>query len=129
MTPLADDGESRPASMLPISAIVSGPAHAIAQRWPAGQIASPLTAFADELTEAAWARLRGSQVRTRTTHYVPAAGRLRLKLVANDGRVLAQGQATAQPRPLRRANSALSGGPTPARSDRNRPVAPGFAHV
>lgn len=105
MAPLVDAGEIRPASMLVISAIVSGPAHAIAQRWLAGQIASPLTAFVDELTEAAWAGLRGTQVRTRTTHYVPAAGRLRLELVTDDGSVLAHGQATAQLRPLRRVDS------------------------
>jgi AcrR family transcriptional regulator len=105
MAPLVDAGEIRPASMLVISAIVSGPAHAIAQRWLAGQIASPLTAFVDELTDAAWAGLRGTQVRTRTTHYVPAAGRLRLELVTDDGSVLAQGQATAQLRPLEPADS------------------------
>jgi AcrR family transcriptional regulator len=108
MAPLVDAGEIRPASMLVISAIVSGPAHAIAQRWLAGQIASPLTAFVDELTDAAWAGLRGRQVRTRTAHHVPAAGRLRLELVADDGSVLAQGQATAQLRPIRPAGS----GPT-----------------
>ena len=105
MAPLADAGEIRPASMLVISAIVSGPAHAIAQRWLAGQIASPLTAFVDELTDAAWAGLRGKQVRTRTPRHVPSAARLSLELVADDGSVLAQGQATTQLRPLQPADS------------------------
>ena len=91
--------------MLVISAIVSGPAHAIAQRWLAGQIASPLTAFVDELTDAAWAGLRGKQVRTRTPRYVPSAARLSLELVADDGSVLAQGQATTPLRPLQPADS------------------------
>jgi AcrR family transcriptional regulator len=105
MAPLADAGEIRAASMLVISAIVSGPAHAIARRWLAGQIASPLTAFVDELTDAAWAGLGGTQVRTRTTHHVPATALLRLELVADDGSVLAQGQATTQLRPLEPADS------------------------
>jgi AcrR family transcriptional regulator len=105
MAPLVDAGEIRPASMLVISAIVSGPAHAIAQRWLAGQIATPLTAFVDELSDAAWAGLRGTQVRTRPARYVPPAGRLRLELIDDDGSVLAQGQATARLRPLRPADS------------------------
>jgi hypothetical protein len=59
----------------------------------------------DELSDAAWAGLRGTQVRTRPARYVPPAGRLRLELIDDDGSVLAQGQATARLRPLRPADS------------------------
>ena len=38
MAPPMEKGEIRPRSMLVISAIVTGPAHAIAQRWLAGQL-------------------------------------------------------------------------------------------
>ena len=105
MARLADGSEIRPASMLVISAIVTGPAHAIARRWLAGQLASPPTEFVDELTNAAWAGLRGTQVRTRPARRVPAAGRLTLELICDDGSVLAQGQATAQLLPFQSAGS------------------------
>jgi len=108
MAPLVDAGEIRPASVLVISAIVGGPAHAIARRWLAGQIASPPTAFVDELADAAWAGLRGTRVRTRTARHVPVVGRLRLELIDDDGSVLAQGEATAQLRPLQRPGSATT---------------------
>jgi AcrR family transcriptional regulator len=103
MAPLIEKGEIRPRSMLVISAIVTGPAHAIAQRWLAGQIDSPPTDFADELSEAAWAGLRGKPTPGRAQPVVPAErGRLALELLAGDGTVLAQGQATA---PLVRINN------------------------
>jgi AcrR family transcriptional regulator len=105
MAPLADSGEIRPASMLVVSAIVSGPAHAIAQRWLAGQLTAPLTAFVDELADAAWAGLRGTQVPARPARQVPACGRLTLELVSDDGTVIARGQATTQLVPPQPADS------------------------
>jgi AcrR family transcriptional regulator len=108
MAPLAGRGEAGPASMLVISAIVAGPAHAMARRWLAGQIAAPLTAFVDELTDAAWAGLSGTQARTRPVHRVPAAGRLTLELIGDDGSVLAGGQATAQLRLLQPDGTGLA---------------------
>ena len=97
MAPLAEKGEIRPRSMLVVSAIVTGPAHAIAQRWLAGQLDSPPTAFVDELADAAWAGLRGKPAPGRPRPAMPAeSGRLALELVAGDGTVLAQGQATAR---------------------------------
>lgn len=97
MAPLVERGEVRQTSMLMITAIVSGPAHAIARRWLAGQVQSPLTAFADELAEAACAGLRGTRVRTRpAVRPAPRQGRLTLELVAGDGCVVARGQATAE---------------------------------
>jgi AcrR family transcriptional regulator len=97
MAPLIEKGEIRPRSMLVISAIVTGPAHAIAQRWLAGQLDSSPTTFVDELADAAWAGLRGKPAPGRAGPTVPAdRGRLALELVAEDGTVLAQGQATAR---------------------------------
>jgi AcrR family transcriptional regulator len=96
MAPLVERGEIRQTSMLVITALVSGPAHAIARRWLAGQVHSPLTAFADELADAAWAGLRGSQVRARPAREVPRRGRVTLELLAGDGSVVARGQVTAE---------------------------------
>jgi AcrR family transcriptional regulator len=97
MAPPIERGEIRPRSMLVISAIVTGPAHAIAQRWLAGQLESPPTAFVDELADAAWAGLSGKPARGRGERVTPAdRGRLSLELVADDGTVIAQGEATAR---------------------------------
>src|ERR1700682_1150197 len=47
MAPLVERGEIRVASILLISAIVNGPAHAIARRWLAGHLANAPTEFVD----------------------------------------------------------------------------------
>lgn len=97
MAPLIERGEIRPRSMLVISAIVTGPAHAIAQRWLAGQLDRAPTTFVDELADAAWAGLRGKPAPGRAAAAAPPdRGRLALELIADDGTVLAQGQATAR---------------------------------
>jgi AcrR family transcriptional regulator len=97
MAPLVESGEIRPTSMPMISAIVNGPVHAVARRWLAGQLESPLTSFTDELADAAWAGLRGTQVRARRSRPGPARqGRVTLELVSDDGSVVARGQASAQ---------------------------------
>jgi AcrR family transcriptional regulator len=102
MRPLVDSGEIRPLSMLVISALVNGPAHAIARRWLAGHLDRPPSTFTDELTDGACSALRGTRVRTRPGRR-PAArqrGRVTLELVSADGDVLAQGQASAELIPL-----------------------------
>jgi len=97
MAPLIAKGEIRPKSMLTISAIVTGPAHAIAQRWLAGQLNAKPTAYVDELADAAWAGLRGKPAPGRAETAQPAErGRLALELIAEDGAVLAKGEATTQ---------------------------------
>jgi AcrR family transcriptional regulator len=101
MRPLVESGEIRPASMLVISALVNGPAHAIARRWLAGHLERMPSTFTDELADGACAALRGTRVRTRPAH--PAArqrSRVTLELVSADGEVLAQGQASAELIPL-----------------------------
>ena len=106
MAPLVRSGEVRRGPMLLISAVVSGPAHAIAQRWLAGQLDRPLTDFVDDLTDAACAGLRGTvpsgaapgdqAAGNGPARPVPARGRVTLELLADDGSVLAHGQASAQ---------------------------------
>jgi AcrR family transcriptional regulator len=104
MAPFAESGELRPAPMLLITAVVSGPAHAIAQRWLAGQVNRPLTSFTDALTDAACAGLRGAgasetpprggAARRQPARLVPARSRVTLELLSGDGSVLAHGEAT-----------------------------------
>jgi AcrR family transcriptional regulator len=97
MAPLVESGEIRATSVPMITAIVSGPAHAIARRWLAGHLEGPLTAFVDELADAAWAGLRGTRVRPRPERTPQARrGRVNIELVGDDGSVIAHGQATAQ---------------------------------
>ena len=115
MAPLVRSGEVRRGPMLLISAVVSGPAHAIAQRWLAGQLDRPLTDFVDDLTDAACAGLRATPASGAAAGNtaaggtpadgptvsppappVPARGRVTLELLADDGSVLARGQASAR---------------------------------
>ncbi len=96
LAPLIERGEVRPVSMLVLTAIVSGPAHAIARRWLAGQVRGPLTVFTGELADAAWAGLRGTPVPAPAGQAVPATGTLTLELVSADGAIVARGQATAR---------------------------------
>ncbi len=58
LAPRIEAGEIRPKSMIVITAIVSGPAHAIARRWLAGQLRDKPTKFVDPLADAACAGLR-----------------------------------------------------------------------
>jgi AcrR family transcriptional regulator len=100
MAPLVASGEIRPRPMLLTTAIVSGPAHSIAQRWLAGHLDRPLTSFVDDLTEAACAGLAGTAARGadhgRAARRVPARGRVTVEVLSDDGSVLAQGQAIAE---------------------------------
>jgi AcrR family transcriptional regulator len=64
MAPLVDSGRVRPMSMVMLNAIVSGPVHAIARRWLAGQLRSPLSAYLDELADAATAALAPTRAGT-----------------------------------------------------------------
>jgi AcrR family transcriptional regulator len=110
MAPLLASGEIRPASMLVITAIVNGPAHAIARRWLAGHVQALPSTFAGELADAACAALRGTRVRTRSARAnAGQRGRVTLELICDDGSVLARGQATAELLPPQRIASARGG--------------------
>jgi AcrR family transcriptional regulator len=96
LEPFVAAGEVRPRSLLLITAIVSGPAHAIAQRWLAGQLTQSPSEFVDELAAAAWAGLRGTPPRALAARERSAYGRVTLELLSAEGRVLAEGRATAE---------------------------------
>ena len=106
MVPLVERGEICATSILVISAIVNGPAHAIARRWLAGHLESAPTEFVDELADAAWAGLCGTPAPPRAARRLPARqGRVTLELVSGDGSVVAQGRATAELVPLHGARA------------------------
>jgi AcrR family transcriptional regulator len=101
MAPLVRRGEIRAGPMLLITAIVSGPAHAIAQRWLAGHAVGPPTEFVDALTDAAVAGLRGRPLPARAPQpSIAREGHVKLELMSADGSVVARGQATAELVPL-----------------------------
>jgi AcrR family transcriptional regulator len=100
MAPLVERGQIRPMSMLMLTAVVTGPVHAIARRWLAGQLGSPLHVYLDELTDAACAALSGRPASSRRQPPPLARhGRIRLELVSDDGSVIADGEATAELQP------------------------------
>ena len=98
MAPLVASGEIRPRPMLLTTAIVSGPAHSIAQRWLAGHLDRPLTSYLDELTAAACAGLSGTPAPGGAGHArpAPATARVTLELLADDGSVVSRGQTSAR---------------------------------
>jgi AcrR family transcriptional regulator len=96
MAPFFQTGQIRPMSMLMLTAIVTGPVHAIARRWLAGQLNSPLHTYLDELVDAGCAALSGTPTSSRRTPGSLARhGRIRLELLSEDGSVIADGEATA----------------------------------
>jgi hypothetical protein len=96
MRPFVERGEMRELSMVMLSAIVIGPAHAITQRWLAGQLRGPLTAYVDDLAQAATAALTGAPARARKPRAQASEGRVRMQVVADDGAVIAEGEAVAE---------------------------------
>lgn len=96
MAPLIESGRVRRMSMLVLTAVVTGPVHAISRRWLAGQLQAPLASHLDELADAACAAVTGKPAKTRGAGPEPAhTGRLTLELLSQDGTVLANGQALA----------------------------------
>jgi AcrR family transcriptional regulator len=100
MAPLAD--QIRPMSMLMVTAIVTGPAHALARRWLAGHLRGPLSGYAGELAEAACAGLQGAPADpgepSADGRRRPAAtqGRITVELLDADGLVTGRGEGTVQ---------------------------------
>jgi AcrR family transcriptional regulator len=89
MAPFAGRGELRVSSILMISAIVNGPAHALARRWLAGQLEKPLTAYVEPLADAAWAGLRGEPAGAPPARR-PVSSRITVELLDDDGTVTAR---------------------------------------
>jgi AcrR family transcriptional regulator len=97
MAPFVEAGQIRPMPMLVVNAVLSGPTHAIARRWLAGQGKEPLHSFLDQLTDAATAALTGETGATRRRrHSDPRLGRVRVQLVSEDGSIAAEGDATIE---------------------------------
>jgi hypothetical protein len=97
-------GLFRPMSMLLLTAVVTGPTHAIARRWLAGQLPCPPHDYLDELAGAASAALSGTLARgRRPPRPVARYGRVRPEFVADDGSAIGQGVATAAILPLEAA--------------------------
>ncbi len=108
--PLIERGLLRPAPMLVVTAIVNGPAHAVARRWLAGQVDEPLTSYTDVLARAAAAALSAdgppddaaieaaqqpaaaSQPNAKTRR--AGEGRITVELLDADGLVTGRGEAT-----------------------------------
>jgi AcrR family transcriptional regulator len=109
LRPLIERGLARPMSMLLLNAIVTGPTHAIARRWLAGQVDAPLRDHIDELADAASAALSGTPATMRRAPApIARQGRVRLELVSDLGDIIGRGEATAEilapepPRPPQR---------------------------
>ncbi|MFE9320684.1 hypothetical protein ACIHDR_12600 [Nocardia sp. NPDC052278] len=90
LTPLIARGEVRDLPMTVMVAIVTGPAHALAAQWLAGQLPGAVIDFADDLIDAAVAGLRGVPAPAGEHVRRRAEGRVRVQLLDADGAVLAE---------------------------------------
>lgn len=101
LSPFLATGEVRDAPMVVVVAVVTGPAHALAQRWLAAQLPGSLLDYAQDLTDAAVAGISGSPGKRRYRR-PPHQGRIRLQLLGDDGSIVAEGEAlTTLTRPPR----------------------------
>lgn len=89
MAPLIERGELRVSSMLLISAIVNGPAHAIARRWLAGHLESRPSAYVEVLADAAQAALQGTPEDAVPRPAAPTFSRVTVEMLDEDGTVTA----------------------------------------
>jgi AcrR family transcriptional regulator len=97
LTPLVEAGQIRPMPMLVISAVVTGPTHAVARRWLAGQVRKPLHTYTDQLADAAAAALTGTPAAARRTRHTELKqGWVRLQLASEDGGIIAEGAAAIE---------------------------------
>jgi AcrR family transcriptional regulator len=96
MRPFVERGELRELPMVLLTAIVAGPAHALAQRWLAGQLRGSLTGYAEALARAATAALTGAPARSPRPRRPANESRVRVQLVGDDGGVVAEGEAVAE---------------------------------
>ncbi len=94
-------GEAKDLPMAVVVAIVTGPAHAIAQRWLAGQLPGSLLDYADDLIDAAVAGMSGIPTKRARRPQLPAQGRIRIQLLGSEGSILAEGDAVAELIPVK----------------------------
>ncbi|MBH0776797.1 TetR/AcrR family transcriptional regulator [Nocardia bovistercoris] len=93
LTPFVERGTVRELPMTVLVAVITGPAHAVAQQWLAGQIPGSATAYLDELVDAAVAAVAVDPGPRRSTPARPVSGRVRIQLLDEAGAVLADGEA------------------------------------
>jgi AcrR family transcriptional regulator len=101
LAPFVVRGEAKDLPMTVVVAIVTGPAHAIAQRWLAGQLQGSLLQYADELIDAAVAGLSGVPSKRSRRHPQPTQGRIRVQLLGAEGSIIAEGDAVAELIPVK----------------------------
>jgi AcrR family transcriptional regulator len=101
LAPFVVRGEAKDLPMTVVVAIVTGPAHAIAQRWLAGQLPGSLLQYADELIDAAVAGLSGVPSKRSRRHPQPTQGRIRVQLLGAEGSIIAEGDAVAELIPVK----------------------------
>lgn len=87
LAPRIADGAVRELPMAVMVAVITGPAHALARQWLAGQLPGSLTDYAVDLVDTAVAGLGGEPV-DRASRRI--AGRVRVQLLDADGGVLAE---------------------------------------
>jgi len=97
LEPFVARGEARELPMMVVVALVTGPAHAIARRWLAGQLGGSLLDPLDDLVEATSAALGGVPgARRRPRRARAVEGRVQVQLLDATGNVVAEGEAVAE---------------------------------
>ncbi|WP_019926779.1 TetR/AcrR family transcriptional regulator [Nocardia sp. BMG111209] len=98
LAPFVERGEVRELPMTVVVALVTGPAHAIAQQWLAGQLPGSASEFAEHLIAAAVAGLTGTPA-APPSRPGPVEGRIRIQLLDADGAVVGEGDGVARLHP------------------------------
>ncbi len=102
MEPFLRRGELRVDSMLLITAIVNGPAHAIARRWLAGQLPASPTGYVEALSDAAYGALCGEPAEATLAGPPAPRALVTVELLDADGRVGAGGAQQLELKPRKR---------------------------
>ena len=106
---LVERGEAKDLPMPVVVAIVTGPAHSIAQRWLLGQLPGSLLHYAEELIDAAVAGMSGVPTKRTRRPQQPAQGRIRIQLLGPEGLIIAEGDAVAELIPVKPAHPGVTG--------------------
>lgn len=96
LAPFVARGEAKDYPMAVVTAIVTGPVHAVAQRWLAGQLPGALLHYADDLIDASVAGMSGIPTKRSRRSQQPVQGRVRIQLLGSEGSIIAEGDAVAE---------------------------------
>ncbi|MFX0573262.1 TetR/AcrR family transcriptional regulator [Nocardia nepalensis] len=100
LAPLIARGEVRDLPMTVMVAVVTGPAHALAAQWLAGQLPGSVVDYADDLIDAAVAGLGGTPAAPGERTPRRIEGRVRVQLLDPNGAVLAETEVGTTLNPL-----------------------------